>query len=98
MAGPRSEAPTLRVLSNDRPSVGASVDPTICRCMKVAKSTIANAIAACNLTSVDQITEKTEAGGACMCCHRHLQKMLTEFHGERDVRVPAQLCAGPVNE
>jgi NAD(P)H-nitrite reductase large subunit len=81
---------TLHVLQTE------STDPLVCRCMRVQKSTIATAIASGNLTTVDQITEKTEAGGACTCCHRHLQKMLTDFHGERDVRVPQQLCAGPV--
>ena len=46
----------LRVINNP--------DPHVCRCMKVCKSTIEAAIATEGLTTVDQITEKTEAGGA----------------------------------
>ncbi len=80
--------PSLHIVSNP--------DPTICRCMRVCKSTIVAAIAEQRLTTVDAITEKTEAGGACTCCHRVLQKMLAAHHGERDVRVPALLCAGPI--
>ena len=80
--------PSLHVISNP--------DPTICRCMKVCKSTIETAIVTQNLMSVDAITEKTEAGGACTCCHRVLQKMLNEHHGEHGVRVHGQMCAAPV--
>jgi NAD(P)H-nitrite reductase large subunit len=63
--------------------------------MKVCKSVIQRAISDQNLMSVDAITEQTDAGGACTCCHRVLQKMLTDHHGEHDVRVPVALCAGP---
>ena len=90
MACENDERVTLRVLSG-------SDDPVICRCLRVSRSTIVKAISEQNLTTVDQITDKTDAGGACMCCHRVLQKMLSEHHGERDVRIPAQLCAGPVD-
>ncbi|MCC6808931.1 MAG: (2Fe-2S)-binding protein [Deltaproteobacteria bacterium] len=85
---------TLRVLTNASPDVG---DPTICRCMRVQKSTIMRAVAEHHLTSVDAITAWTEAGGACTCCHRVLQRMLAEHHGEGDVRIPAQLCATKID-
>jgi NAD(P)H-nitrite reductase large subunit len=80
--------PSLHIVSNS--------DPFICRCMRVCRSTITKAIVEQKLTTVDAITEKTEAGGACTCCHRVLQKMLNEHNGERDMRVHAQMCAAPV--
>jgi NAD(P)H-nitrite reductase large subunit len=77
-------------------------DPLICRCMKVSKATVQHAISHKALRTVDEITDATDAGGACMCCHRRLEQMLDEHwslmaEAQGDGRVPALLCAAPVD-
>lgn len=76
--------------------VKSMCDPLACRCMKVSRATVQAAIVNQKLRTIDDITTATEAGGACTCCHRVLQKMLNAEWGEGDVRVPLQLCAAPI--
>ena len=54
-------------------------DETICQCFQVNESTIRAAIEKDNLTEIDQITEKCEAGGGCHSCHILLQLFIDEY-------------------
>jgi len=53
-------------------------DEAICQCYQVNESTIRAAIEKDNLTEIDQITEKCEAGGGCHSCHILLQLFIDE--------------------
>jgi len=69
--------------------------------MKVPQATVREAIASKALRTVDEVTEQTEAGGACTCCHRGIAKMLSEHWtamapAQGDERIPALLCAAPI--
>ncbi len=77
-------------------------NPFLCRCLKVPQGMVTEAIAQRALRTIDEVTEATEAGGACMCCHRKIAQLLDEHWAkvawaERDERVPALLCAAPVD-
>jgi bacterioferritin-associated ferredoxin len=75
-------------------------DPHLCRCLKVPKTAVREAIASKALRTVDEVSEETEAGSACMCCHRNIKKMLDEHWAQMadaggDERIPVLLCAAP---
>lgn len=75
-------------------------NPLLCRCLKVPQTAVREAIASKALRTIDEVTEATDAGGACTCCHRNIAKMLDEHwavlaHAEGDERIPALLCAAP---
>ena len=53
-------------------------DETICQCFQVNESTIRAAIEKDNLTEIEQITEKCQAGGGCHSCHILLQLFIDE--------------------
>ncbi|MZH15582.1 MAG: (2Fe-2S)-binding protein [Nitrospinae bacterium] len=53
-------------------------DEVICQCFQVYESTIRAAIAKDNLTEIDDVTEKCEAGGGCHSCHILLQLFIDE--------------------
>ena len=53
-------------------------DEAICQCFQVNESTIRAAIKKDNLTEIEQVTEKCEAGGGCHSCHILLQLFIDE--------------------
>ena len=53
-------------------------DETICQCFQVNESTIRAVIKKDNLTEIEQVTEKCEAGGGCHSCHILLQLFIDE--------------------
>ena len=53
-------------------------DEACCQCFQVNESTIRTAIAKDNLTEIEQVTEKCEAGGGCHSCHILLQLFIDE--------------------
>ncbi len=55
-----------------------ATDEAICQCYQVNESTIRAAIEKDDLTEIDQITEKCEAGGGCHSCHILLQLFIDE--------------------
>ena len=59
-------------------SAKIETDETICQCFQVNESTIRAAIKKDNLTEIEQVTEKCEAGGGCHSCHILLQLFIDE--------------------
>ena len=59
-------------------SAKLDTDETICQCFQVNESTIRAAIEKDNLTEIEQITEKCQAGGGCHSCHILLQLFIDE--------------------
>ena len=59
-------------------------DETICQCFQVNESTIRAAIEKDNLTEIEQVTEKCEAGGGCHSCHILLQLFIDEYQKKND--------------
>lgn len=54
----------------------------ICRCFSVPESKIERAIRDNNLTSVEEITHFTKAGGGCTSCHPDLKQILQRVRAE----------------
>ena len=59
--------------------IKVETDEAICQCFQVNESTIRAAIAKDNLTEIEQVTEKCEAGGGCHSCHILLQLFIDEY-------------------
>ena len=55
----------------------------VCKCFGVTEQVIHEAIKTNNLTTVEEVTNYTKAGGGCTLCHDELQKMLDEERGAR---------------
>ena len=55
-------------------------DEVICQCFQVNESTIRTTIANHNLTEIDEVTERCEAGGGCHSCHILIQLFIDEHH------------------
>lgn len=53
----------------------------VCKCFGVTENVIREAIRVNKLTTVDEITHFTKAGGGCTLCHDELRKMLDEEAG-----------------
>lgn len=53
----------------------------VCKCFGVTEQVIREAIRVNNLTTVEEITHFTKAGGGCTLCHDELRKMLDEETG-----------------
>lgn len=54
----------------------------ICRCYSVPEHKIERAIRDNNLSSVDEITHYTKAGGGCTSCHRDLENIMARVREE----------------
>jgi NifU-like protein len=52
--------------------------PIICECFGVTEKEIADTIIANNLTSVEEVTDYTKAGGGCGACHEEIERILAE--------------------
>ncbi len=53
----------------------------ICKCFGVTDETIIRAIKENNLTSLEEVTNYTKAGGACQLCHGEIRKILDQTLG-----------------
>ena len=53
-------------------------DEVICQCFQVNESTIRTTITKDNLTEIDEVTERCEAGGGCHSCHILIQLFIDE--------------------
>lgn len=84
----------LEAAINNYRSGGESVVDTeeriICKCFGVTEDQIERSIIEHNLTTVEEVTNYTKAGGACGSCHPDIEKLLA-LHAERTGRpiVPA---------
>jgi bacterioferritin-associated ferredoxin len=53
-------------------------DDIVCNCMQITKGEIIEAIKACNLKTIDEIGEETEAGTVCGSCHDDIEDIINE--------------------
>ena len=57
-------------------------DEVICQCFQVNESTIRATIAKANLTEIDEVTKRCEAGGGCHSCHILIQLFIDEYQNK----------------
>ncbi len=65
-------------------------DPLVCTCFNVHESEILQAIRVNHLTTVEDVTNFTKAGGACGKCKGEIQKILDREAGRSETPVAAQ--------
>ena len=54
----------------------------ICNCFGITDKTIEKAVREHNITTVDEVTKYTKAGGACQSCHLDIQDIIDKIHSE----------------
>lgn len=72
----------------------------ICKCFAIDAVMIEETIRANNLTTVEQVTNYTKAGGSCATCHEGIEEILTKVTGERCAVPPVEAKAAvpaPIN-
>lgn len=57
----------------------------VCKCFGVTDKKIERVIKENNLTTVDQVTHYSKAGGGCKSCHPEIQRIINEFWGRAGV-------------
>jgi len=62
----------------------------VCKCFAVDSALIEETVRANGLSTVEQVTNYTKAGGSCATCHEAIEEILT--------RVAAERCTAPVVE
>jgi NifU-like protein len=62
----------------------------ICKCFAIDAVMIEETIRANNLTTVEQVTNYTKAGGSCATCHEGIEEILTKVTGERCAVPPVE--------
>jgi NifU-like protein len=62
----------------------------VCKCFAVDSAMIEETVRANNLSTVEQVTNYTKAGGSCATCHEGIEEILA--------RVAAERCTAPVVE
>ena len=73
----------------------------ICKCFAVDAVLIENVVRANNLSTVEQVTNFTKAGGGCSSCHEGVEEILAKVAAERctaPVSAPAPAVAEPVSK
>jgi NifU-like protein len=55
----------------------------VCKCFAIDAVLIEETIRANNLSTVEQVTNYTKAGGSCATCHEGIEEILTKVTGER---------------
>ena len=58
-------------------------DETLCTCYNVSENEVRRVITENGLTSVEEVTNFTKAGGGCGRCRPKIQKILDEINGVR---------------
>ena len=66
----------------------------VCKCFAVDAVLIEDVVRANNLTSVEQVTHYTKAGGGCSSCHEGIEEILARVAGER---CTAPLATPPIS-
>lgn len=62
----------------------------VCKCFAVDEYMVRDTVRANNLSSIEEVTNYTKAGGGCSSCHEKIEAILTEMMAERgEVFVPA---------
>lgn len=57
----------------------------VCKCFAVEESTIEEVARANHLTTIEQVTHYTKAGGGCSACHEQIEEILTRIWGKSPV-------------
>ena len=55
----------------------------VCKCFAIDSVTIEEVVRANNLTTVEQVTNYTKAGGGCCSCHEGIEEILSTVSAER---------------
>ena len=65
----------------------------ICECFGVTDVEIERVVRESNLTSIEDVTDYTKAGGGCESCHEQIQEIIDKVHGTVHIvtRKPAEL-------
>jgi len=69
----------------------------VCKCFAVDSALIEEVVRANNLTTVEQVTHYTKAGGGCCSCHEGIEEILANVSAER-CTAPMPPAAIPVTE
>ena len=77
------EAAIKNLLEGKSETVVLDASPIICTCFGVTEEKILRAISENNLTTIDQITYFTKAGGGCTKCHKDIQILLDKEKTKR---------------
>lgn len=59
----------------------------VCECFGVTEKEIEDAVRHNNLTTLEQVTDYTKAGGGCGSCHERIEAMLQEIIGQAKVEL-----------
>ena len=59
----------------------------VCECFGVTEKEIEDAILDNNLTTLEQVTDYTKAGGGCGSCHERIEGILQQILGQAEVEV-----------
>jgi len=62
----------------------------VCHCFNVSEETIIKAIRTNHLTTVEDVTHFTKAGGGCGRCKAEIQQILDKVNGAKETTAPAQ--------
>lgn len=69
-------------------------DKMVCTCFSVTESQIINAIKEnSDITTLEDVTNYTKAGGACGNCKKHIQEILDEYYHPEEKKEPAKLTS-----
>lgn len=68
----------------------------ICKCFAIDATLIEEVVRANNLTTVEQVTQYTKAGGSCASCHEGIEEILARVCAEKGTTMQAApSCATP---
>ena len=70
----------------------------VCKCFAVDSALIEEVVRANNLTTVEQVTHYTKAGGGCATCHEPIEEILAKVAGERCTAPTAEQKPVPATE
>ena len=70
-------------------------EKVVCRCFNVSEEAIIKAIRLNHLTTLEDVTHFTKAGGACGRCKGNIQQILDKVNGAKETAAPTQK---PFNE
>jgi NifU-like protein len=70
----------------------------VCKCFAVDSVLIEDVVRANGLTTLEQVTHYTKAGGGCATCHEGIEEILTKVAGERCTAPTAETKPVPAAE